>query len=82
MQHHLEATGIACIQASREYESLLHQELLPSIGKEEKPDTDKKASTAAMKAWLVGLTKKKKDGPVEEPPAVEPEPVLVGYKLH
>ena len=35
-----------------------------------------------MKAWLVGLTKKKKDGPLEETPASEGAPVLVGlYSL-
>ena len=53
------------------------QELLPSLGKEDKQESDKKASTASMKAWLVGLTKKKKDAPLEEGHAAEPEPVLV-----
>ena len=54
-----------------------YQELLPSLGKEERPEKDKQASTAAVKAWLVGLTRKRKDGISEEPPASSAEPVLM-----
>ena len=50
---------------------------MPDWGKEERPDPDKKASTAAMKSWLIGLTKKKKEGAPEESPVYGSEPVLV-----
>lgn len=46
--------------------------------KEEKHETDKKMSKAAMKGWLMGLTKKRKDEAAEEAStAGGPEPFVV-----
>ena len=52
---------------------------MPGWTKEDKHDAEKKAPKAAMKTWLVGLAKKKKDGAPEEPSAAGPEPVLVRF---
>lgn len=44
---------------------------------DEKPDTEKKASAAAVREWLVGLTKRKKEDAASDVLMGDGEPVLV-----